>query len=87
VAGDPRRERGVSVYRQQERAFSIGDRVQLIAPLGELKAAGDELGTVEGSGLDGRLSLRVDGGRGCTLLAHVLAARKVILVGIPGANP
>ena len=60
---DPRRQQGVSVYREQERAFSTGDRVQLTASSRELKAANRELGTVEGIGQDGRLSLRMDGDR------------------------
>ncbi len=60
---DPRRQQGVSVYREQERAFSTGDRVQLTAPSRELKLANRELGTVESLGQDGRLSLRMDGGR------------------------
>jgi hypothetical protein len=51
---DPRRQQGVSVYRNEERAFSTGDRVQLTAPLRELKAANREIGTVEGIGPDGR---------------------------------
>ena len=60
---DPRRQQGVSVYREQERAFSTGDRVQLTAPSRELKLANRELGMVEGIGQDGRLSLKMDGGR------------------------
>jgi len=60
---DPRRQQGVSVYREEERVFSIGDRVQLTAPLHELKVANRELGTVEGIGEDGRLSLKMDRGR------------------------
>ena len=60
---DPRRQRGVSVYRDEERAFSTGDRVQLTAPVRELNAANRELGTVESVDQDGRLSLRMDGGR------------------------
>jgi conjugative relaxase-like TrwC/TraI family protein len=59
---DPRRQQGVSVYRERERAFSAGDRLQLTAPLPGLKLANRELGTVEGI-RDGRLSLRMDGGR------------------------
>jgi ATP-dependent exoDNAse (exonuclease V) alpha subunit len=59
---DPRRQQGVSVYREQERAFAAGDRLQLTAPLPGLKLANRELGTVEGI-RDGRLSLRMDGGR------------------------
>ena len=64
---DPRRQQGVSVYREEERAFSIGDRVQLTAPSHELKFANRELGTVEGIGEDGRLSLKMDGGRAVEL--------------------
>jgi len=44
VSYDPRRQQGVSVYREQERAFSVGDRVQLTAPLPDLKLANRELG-------------------------------------------
>ncbi|WP_353070370.1 MobF family relaxase [Tunturibacter empetritectus] len=64
---DPRRQQGVSVYREEERAFSIGDRVQLTAPSHELKVANRELGTVEVIGEDGRLSLKIDGGRAVEL--------------------
>jgi hypothetical protein len=60
---DPRRQQGVSVYRERERAFSVGDRVQLTAPLPDLKLANRELGTVEGIGQQGRMSLKMDGGR------------------------
>jgi hypothetical protein len=63
---DPRRQQGVSVYREQERAFSTGDRVQLTAPSRELKVANRELGTVE-SIENGRLRLRMDGGRAIAL--------------------
>ena len=44
---DPRRQMGVSVYREQEKAFSVGDRIQFTAPSHELKIANRELGTVE----------------------------------------
>ncbi len=60
---DPRRQQGVSVYREEERTFSTGDRVQLTAPSRELKAANRELGTVQRIDQDGRFSLRMDGGR------------------------
>jgi conjugative relaxase-like TrwC/TraI family protein len=66
-AYDPRRQQGVSIYREEERAFSIGDRVQLTAPSHELKVANRELGTVEGIGEDGRLSLKMDEGRAVEL--------------------
>jgi ATP-dependent exoDNAse (exonuclease V) alpha subunit len=64
---DPRRQQGVSVYREEERAFSVGDRVQLTAPARELKAANRELGTVQDIDQDGRLGLKSDGGRQLTI--------------------
>ena len=60
---DPRRQQGVSVYREQERAFSVGDRVQLTAPVSDLKLVNRDLGTVERIDQDGRMSLKVDNGR------------------------
>ena len=41
--------------------------MQLTAPSQELKVANRELGTVEGIGEDGRLSLKMDGGRAVEL--------------------
>jgi ATP-dependent exoDNAse (exonuclease V) alpha subunit len=60
---DPRRQQGVSVYREEERAFSIGDRVQLTAPARELGVANRELGTIVGIGDEKRIGLKMDDGR------------------------
>ena len=60
---DPRRQQGVSVYREEERAFSIGDRVQLTAPAQELHVANRELGTVRSIGDEKRIGLKMDDGR------------------------
>ena len=63
---DPRRQQGVSVYRDQEKAFSTGDRVQFTAPAksDELKVANRELGTIKSITDDGRIQLKMDrGGR------------------------
>jgi conjugative relaxase-like TrwC/TraI family protein len=60
---DPRRQQGVSVYREEPRSFAVDDRVQFTAPANDLKIANRELGTVEAIGPDGRLSLKMDGGR------------------------
>jgi hypothetical protein len=57
---DPRRQVGVSVYREQEKRFSVGDRVQFTAPSQELKIANRDLGTVESIGRDGTMQLRLD---------------------------
>ena len=60
---DPRRQQGVSVYREEPRSFAVGDRIQFTAPANDLKIANRELGTIESIGQDGKLSLKMDGGR------------------------
>ncbi len=60
---DPRRQQGVSVYREEPRSFAVGDRIQFTAPANDLKVANRELGTVEAIGQDGQIRLRMDGGR------------------------
>jgi ATP-dependent exoDNAse (exonuclease V) alpha subunit len=57
---DPRRQVGVSVYREQEKRFSVGDRIQFTAPSQELKIANRDFGTVASVGRDGRMRLRMD---------------------------
>jgi conjugative relaxase-like TrwC/TraI family protein len=57
---DPRRQMGVSVYREQEKAFSVGDRIQFTAPNHELKIANRELGTVASIVPDGAMRLKLD---------------------------
>jgi ATP-dependent exoDNAse (exonuclease V) alpha subunit len=60
---DPRRQMGVTVYREQEKAFSRGDRIQFTAPSHELKIANRELGTVEGIDPNGVMRVKLDSGR------------------------
>ncbi|MGC9223653.1 MAG: MobF family relaxase, partial [Terracidiphilus sp.] len=60
---DPRRQQGVSVYREEPRSFAVGDRIQFTAPANDLKVANRELGTVEDIGPDGQMRLKMDGGR------------------------
>jgi len=60
---DPRRQQGVSVYREESRSFAVGDRIQFTAPANDLKVANRELGTVEAIGPDGQMRLKMDGGR------------------------
>ena len=62
VSYDPRRQQGVSLYRDQEKVFSVGDRVQFTAPANDLKVANRELGTIERFTDDGRMHLKMDGG-------------------------
>jgi conjugative relaxase-like TrwC/TraI family protein len=64
---DPRRQQGVSVFREELRNFSEGDRVQFTAPANDLKVANRELGTIENIDGDGRLNLKLDNGRAIEL--------------------
>jgi ATP-dependent exoDNAse (exonuclease V) alpha subunit len=63
VSYDPRRLQGVTLYRETERAFSEGDRVQLTAPNREQHIANRELGTIEKIDNSGNLQLLLDSGR------------------------
>jgi len=60
---DPRRHTGVSVYRDEQRAFSAGDRVQITAPNQDLKIANRELGIITAIDDSGKMALRLDSGR------------------------
>lgn len=60
---DPRRLHGVTVYREDARDFSEGDRVQFTAPYAEKHIANRELGTLEQVDPEGNLKLRLDSGR------------------------
>jgi conjugative relaxase-like TrwC/TraI family protein len=60
---DPRRLQGVTVYRETERTFAEGDRVQMTAPYHAEKLSNRELGTVDKINGDGNLKLRMDSGR------------------------
>jgi len=63
VSYDPRRQQGVTVYREAEHPFAEGDRVQFTAPYHPLELANRELGTVGQIDSDGNLKLCMDSGR------------------------
>jgi conjugative relaxase-like TrwC/TraI family protein len=63
VSYDPKRQQGVTVYRESERTFAEGDRLQLTAPYYPKKLANRELGTLEKIDAQGNLKLRMDDGR------------------------
>src|SRR5208282_2820810 len=52
----------VSVFREEMRSFSVGDRIQFTAPLNELKIANRELGVIREIDGAGRLNLTMDSG-------------------------
>jgi conjugative relaxase-like TrwC/TraI family protein len=60
---DPRRLQGVTVYRDGERVFAQGDRVQMTAPYQEQRLANRELGTLEKIDVTGNLKVKMDSGR------------------------
>lgn len=60
---DPARLHGVSVYTEDARDFSEGDRVQFTAPYREEGIANRELGTVEKIDSEGNLEIHLDSGR------------------------
>jgi ATP-dependent exoDNAse (exonuclease V) alpha subunit len=63
VTYDPRRLQGVTLYREADRAFATGDRLQFTAPDRERHVANRELGTIERIDDGGQLQLRLDSGR------------------------
>jgi ATP-dependent exoDNAse (exonuclease V) alpha subunit len=60
---DPRRLRGVTLYREIERTFAAGDRVQTTAPDRERGVPNRELGTVERVDGHGQMEVQWDSGR------------------------
>jgi ATP-dependent exoDNAse (exonuclease V) alpha subunit len=63
VSYDPRRLQGVTLYRETERAFAAGDRVQMTAPDRDRGVPNLELGTVERVDANGRMEIRWDSDR------------------------
>jgi conjugative relaxase domain, TrwC/TraI family len=61
VTYDPSRLRGISAYREIEREFAIGDRIQVTAPNRELGVANRDLGTLQQIAEDGTMAIRMDG--------------------------
>jgi conjugative relaxase-like TrwC/TraI family protein len=60
VRYDPSRLRGISAYREIEREFAIGDRMQWTAPSRELGVANRDMGTIQTIDRDGRITVRMD---------------------------
>jgi conjugative relaxase-like TrwC/TraI family protein len=63
VSYDPKRLSGVSVYREAEREFSVGDRIQFTAPDERLGVANRELGIIDKVDENGNIALRLEDGR------------------------
>ena len=63
VSYDPKRLSGVTVYREAEREFSVGERIQFTAPNKQLGVANRELGIIEKIDERGDIALRLEDGR------------------------
>jgi hypothetical protein len=60
VTYDPRRLQGVNVFREVEREFATGDRVQFITPNKTIGIANRDLGTID-SVQYGQITVQMDG--------------------------
>jgi conjugative relaxase-like TrwC/TraI family protein len=67
VSYDPSRLRGISAYREIEREFAKGDRVQFTAPNRALQVANRDLGTIQQIDENRNISVRMDGDKDRTV--------------------
>ncbi len=65
VSYDPARVRGIDAYREAEKSFAIGNRLQMTAPYRNLDLPNRALGTVEKIA-NGELTVRMDSDRTVT---------------------
>jgi hypothetical protein len=63
ITYDPRRVQGVTAFREAERGFAEGDRVQFTTAFHPQRIANRELGTIEQLDAAGNLRLQMDSGR------------------------
>ena len=67
VSYDPSRLKGVDTYKPVAIQLAVGDRVQLTAPMKDLRIANREQGTVIALSPEGRASIHLDNGRKVSL--------------------
>ncbi|MBW4028049.1 MAG: relaxase domain-containing protein [Acidobacteria bacterium] len=67
VTYDPSRLHGIAAYREIEREFAAGDKIQFTAPSRDLQVANRDLGTIQSIGNDGKICVRMDGARDRTV--------------------
>ena len=70
VTYSPARLYGVTVYRELEREFAVGDRLSFTAPSKELGVANRDLGTVQRIDKNGQLSVKMDNGKSVSFDAN-----------------
>jgi conjugative relaxase-like TrwC/TraI family protein len=67
VSYAPSRLRGISAYREIEREFAIGDRIQFTAPNRALQVANRDLGTIQQIDEYRNIRVRIDGDKDRTV--------------------
>jgi conjugative relaxase-like TrwC/TraI family protein len=63
VTYDPSRLRGIAAYREIEREFATGEKIQFTAPSRDLQVANRDLGTIQQIDKDGKINVRMDGSK------------------------
>ncbi|HZP06472.1 MAG TPA: MobF family relaxase [Terracidiphilus sp.] len=63
VTYDPSRLRGIAAYREIEREFATGDKIQFTAPQRDLQVANRDLGIIQNIDEDGNIRVRMDGSK------------------------
>jgi ATP-dependent exoDNAse (exonuclease V) alpha subunit len=66
----PARLYGVTVYRELEREFAVGDRLSFTAPSKELGVVNRDLGTVQRVDKDGQFTVKMDDGKSVSFVAN-----------------
>ncbi|MFZ0662385.1 MAG: MobF family relaxase [Acidobacteriaceae bacterium] len=61
VTYDPSRLRGIAAYREIEREFAVGDKIQFTAPQRDLQIVNRDLATIQHIGDDDKITARVNG--------------------------
>jgi ATP-dependent exoDNAse (exonuclease V) alpha subunit len=61
VTYDPSRLRGIAAYREIDREFATGEKIQFTAPNRDLQVANRDLGTIQQIDENGKVSVRMDG--------------------------
>jgi ATP-dependent exoDNAse (exonuclease V) alpha subunit len=61
VTYDPSRLHGIAAYREIEREFATGDKIQFTAPQRDMQVANRDLGTIQHIGEDGKITVRMEG--------------------------
>ncbi len=62
VSYNPSRLRGIAAYREIDREFAVGDRLQFTAPNRALGVANRDIGTLESIDEHGRMTVHLNGG-------------------------